>query len=148
MSRSIQKKSGRFGSPQHQRRQPSRARAIIRIATTRAKACDRAELLARYQGAFEQAQYWISESLSIYRQLDDLHGMADSLTNLGYVALHQGNHPLALDYYNAALATHQQLDNQQGIADSYSHLALLAYQRGDFTRPGPYIGPAWISGTG
>lgn len=100
--------------------------------SVRAKACDRAGLLARHQGAFEQAIYWISESLSIRRQLNDLHGIADSLNNLGAVALYQENLPLALDYYNEALVIHQQLNNLQGIADSYSHLAILAYQRDNF----------------
>jgi predicted ATPase/DNA-binding SARP family transcriptional activator len=98
----------------------------------RAKACDRAGLLARYQGAYQQANSWSSESLTICRQMNDLHGVADALGNLGYVALHQGaDHP-AGEYYQEALAIHQQLNNRQGIADSYSHLAMLAYRRGNY----------------
>jgi predicted ATPase/DNA-binding SARP family transcriptional activator len=99
----------------------------------RAKACDRAGLLARYQGAYDQANSWISESLTIRRQLNDLHGMADSFDNLGYVALHQDKDQLALEYYQEALTLHQQRNNLQGIADSSSHLAMLAYRRGNFS---------------
>jgi tetratricopeptide (TPR) repeat protein len=49
-------------------------------------------------------------------QVIDLHGMADSLDNLGYVALHQGKDQLAVEYYQEALTLHQQLNNLQGIA--------------------------------
>jgi predicted ATPase/DNA-binding SARP family transcriptional activator len=98
----------------------------------RAKACDRAGLLARYQGNYEQAIFWITESLSIRRQLNDLHGVADSFNNLGYVALHQDKDHQAREYYQEALTVHQKINNMQGIADSYSHLAVLSKRKGDY----------------
>ncbi len=59
--------------------------------TTRAKALDRAGMLARYQGDLTRAYELIAESLSLHRKLGDRHGIADSLSNLGFVVLHQGD---------------------------------------------------------
>jgi non-specific serine/threonine protein kinase len=99
--------------------------------TTRAKALDRAGMLARYQGDLQRAYELIAESLSLRRKRGERHGVADSLSNLGFVVLHQGDFAQARQLYSQALSIHRELDNQQGIADSLSHLALMAYYDGD-----------------
>ncbi len=101
-------------------------------ASTRAKALDRAGMLARYQGDLNRAYGLIAESLSLRRELGERHGIADSLSNLGFVVLHQGDFVQAHQLYSEALSIHRELDNQQGIADSLSHLALIAFYEGDY----------------
>jgi predicted ATPase/class 3 adenylate cyclase len=101
-------------------------------ATTRAKALDRAGMLARYQGDLHRAYELIAESLSLRRELGEHHGVADSLSNLGFVVLHQGDFTRARQLYSEALSIHRELDNQQGIADSLSHLALIAFYDGNY----------------
>jgi non-specific serine/threonine protein kinase len=100
--------------------------------TTRAKALDRAGMLARYRGDLKHAHEWIAESLSLRRVLGERHGVADSLSNLGFVVLHEGNFVEARQLYSEALSIHRELENQQGIADSLSHLALMAFYEGDY----------------
>lgn len=101
-------------------------------AALRAKALDRAGMLARYQGDLKYAHELIAESLSIRRDLRDRHGVADSLSNLGFVVLHQVDYIQARQLYSEALSIHRELDNPQGIADSLSHLALMAFYEGDY----------------
>jgi predicted ATPase/class 3 adenylate cyclase len=100
--------------------------------TMRAKALDRAGMLARYQGDLQRAYEWIAEGLSLRRNARERHGIADSLSNLGFVVLHQGDFAQARHLYSEALSLHRELDNQQGIADSLSHLALMAFYDGDY----------------
>jgi tetratricopeptide (TPR) repeat protein len=100
--------------------------------TRRAKALDRAGMLARYRGELGRAYEWIAEGLSLRRTAGERHGVADSLSNLGFVVLHQGDFTQARQLYSEALSIHRELDNQQGIADSLSHLALMAFYDGDY----------------
>jgi tetratricopeptide (TPR) repeat protein len=73
----------------------------------------------------------IAESLALRRELRECHGIADSLSNLGFVVLHQGDFAEARQYYSEALSINRELDNQQGIADALRHLALMAFYEGD-----------------
>src|SRR5258706_651518 len=64
-----------------------------------AQALDCAGFLARYQGDYTTATRLINESLAIWRTPGHTQGVADSLSNLGYVMLHQGNYPTARVLY-------------------------------------------------
>ncbi len=97
----------------------------------RSMCLDKAGLLARYQGDFDEAYTLIKESLDTRRVLGDPHRIADSFANLAYVVLHQGDYSQARALYGEALAINRHIDNAQGVADTLSHLALIALFEGD-----------------
>jgi tetratricopeptide (TPR) repeat protein len=101
------------------------------LTPARAEALNSAAMLARYQGDYEQALALTSESLRIYRHLEDKHGIADALANLGFVALYRGELDSMRSLYEESLTINRELGNRQGMADSLSHLALAAFYVGD-----------------
>lgn len=100
----------------------------------RAKALDQGGFLARYQADYQSAQEFITESLAIWRYLQDRKGQADLLANLGFVTLFQGDREDAKKLYQESLELNRLLENQQGIADALSHLGIIGLAEGEFER--------------
>jgi non-specific serine/threonine protein kinase len=100
-------------------------------ASARAKALDCAGLLARYQGDYAAATALISESLALWRGMDDTQGVADALGNLAYVMLYQSNYQAARALYEESMGLNHAAGNEQGRADCLSHLGDVAFYQGD-----------------
>lgn len=61
------------------------------------------------QNHVDQAELQITEALSIFTQLNNLHGRADAQRCLGDIALDKGENFLADQYYKAALPFHEDI---------------------------------------
>jgi predicted ATPase/class 3 adenylate cyclase/Tfp pilus assembly protein PilF len=99
---------------------------------TRGKALQAAGVLAIYQGDYEQAQKFHENSLTLYRELGDKLGIANSLNSLGNVAWHYGNFENARKLYEESLTYSRELGDKCGIAISLNNLGIYAINRGDY----------------
>jgi tetratricopeptide (TPR) repeat protein len=74
----------------------------------------------------------LEESLAIRRDLGDRFGIALSLSNLGHVALDQGDFPAARALLEEGLAIRRDLGDRFSIATSLSNLGLVALHESDY----------------
>jgi non-specific serine/threonine protein kinase len=105
--------------------------AVVRTAH-RAKVLHGAGRLAFQQGDYAAARRLFEESLDIRRELQDGHGIADSLNALGRIAMVQGDYGTAQGLYEASRKLQEELGNRRGLADSLSSLGDVARRRGEY----------------
>ena len=103
-------------------------------ASVRARALNRAGLLARYQSDYGRAAELSEESLTLSRQLGDRQGIAASLNELALVAMMRGDYVAAHAMYEESVALLRALGDKWDLADT---LLLSAYVRSVFQ--GDYI---------
>jgi predicted ATPase/DNA-binding CsgD family transcriptional regulator len=102
--------------------------------SVRAKALMAAANLAFVQSDYEQTEVLCKESLALYRELGDHHGIAFSLYRLGNVAWVRGNTAEARSLTEEALAIFKEVDHREYVAYSLFSLALVASSQGEYAR--------------
>ncbi len=100
----------------------------------RAKTLFAAAQLAHFQGDDGWAEALLEESLTLYRELQDVAGVAFSLHILGRVARTKGNLVAARSLFEEALALWEEVGDKKQIAYSLENLALLESRQGKYTR--------------
>jgi predicted ATPase/DNA-binding CsgD family transcriptional regulator len=93
------------------------------------------------QGRFVEAKGIFQQSLALYRELNDLWGIAYALRSLSYIhrdeategSLEQANH-----HAQESLALFQELQYQRGIADLYGAIGTIMNSMGDYAKSEPY----------
>jgi predicted ATPase/transcriptional regulator with XRE-family HTH domain len=93
-----------------------------------------AGVMAFFQGEYDRAERHWQESLSLFRELEDMTGIAYSYGNLGLVADAQGDYERAIASYEEALALFRQLEDRTFIAYMLHNLGLIAYFQGQHER--------------
>jgi tetratricopeptide (TPR) repeat protein len=93
----------------------------------RAKALNRAGLMAWWQRDHASARALHVESLEIYQELNDKHGVAASLFSLEHVARGQGDYTSARASYEESLAIRRDLGDRWGIADTLLSLGVVVF---------------------
>ncbi len=88
--------------------------------------------MRRHRGEVEAAYTCFVQSESIFRQLDDRHGLARSLAGRGIVLWQRGDSEQALRCYDEATAIADELHDQIGIAAVARHRGHVLWQRGDY----------------
>jgi len=123
----------------------------------RARALNGAGFLNWAWGDFRQAKALLNESLSIFRKLDDKHGIAWALNHLGHVALAENELKLACRYVKKSLALFHELGATWNIAWDLLNLGDIVRAQGNeqeaivhyrdslelFRKVGDYRGTAW-----
>lgn len=84
-------------------------------------------MLAQRRGENEQTFDCFSQSLLLYRQLADTHGIASALRSLGFVCYQRGDFERARSILEEALLLFRTLDDQEGVAVTLDHLAHIAF---------------------
>jgi predicted ATPase/DNA-binding XRE family transcriptional regulator len=92
---------------------------------TRAAALLAASQLARAVGDLDSAAALAAESVALYRNLNDRHGLATALFGAGFVARVKRNDVQARELLAAALDTAQAVGNTYIVGASLHHLAML-----------------------
>lgn len=101
-------------------------------APVRAKALRAAgNLVAFGKGDYALGRSLHEESLSIWRELGDRQGIANTLSNLGLVAFNQGHYAPARALYEESLTLRRALGDRWGIAMSLNNLGLAVSKQGD-----------------
>jgi predicted ATPase/class 3 adenylate cyclase len=73
------------------------------------------------------------ESLLLFRQVKDQHGITFSLRNLGDLAYVEGNYVSACNYYAESLTLARQRGDQHGVAGSLLSLGRVSFAQGDLS---------------
>lgn len=103
-------------------------------ASARAKILYVAGHLRERQGDFERARSHYTDSLALYRQLEEEAQVAVVLRGLGEIAQDQGELTSAKDYYEQSLNVFRSLDDVKGTSVALNHLATLALLSSDYER--------------
>lgn len=88
--------------------------------------------LAVQRGDNERAESFSRESLELFRELGDTHGIANSLHVSGLIAARRNNYRAATSLHEEALHLFRAVDDKEGIAYSLTDLAYGAMDEGDF----------------
>jgi predicted ATPase/DNA-binding CsgD family transcriptional regulator len=99
--------------------------------SVRARVLNAAGVLAGMQGDYRRAETLCGESLKLFKEQQEPHGMVISLWMLGYVPMMEGNYVLARELEEEALSLSRQIDDRWGIATSLRMLASLTYEEGN-----------------
>ena len=99
-----------------------------------AKALRWAGGLAWPQGDLLAAKIAFDESISLYRELGDMAGMANVLGNLGTVAQNQGDYASAWEMFSQSLEFLRVLGNKWGMANALNNLGNVAQEQGDYAK--------------
>ena len=89
---------------------------------------------AHFSGDFELAERLCEESLAIYEQEKNEHGIAVLLHRLSISALEHGDVQLARDRAERSLVLHRRLVDDKGACQPLSLLGALALQAGEVER--------------
>ncbi len=100
-------------------------------ASVRAKAKRGAGWVALWQGAYGRAAALCQESLELYRELHDPHGMALALDLLGNIASVGGNAPAATRLLEESLALFREIGDKVRLAYALNTLALISLRHAD-----------------
>jgi predicted ATPase/DNA-binding CsgD family transcriptional regulator len=103
-------------------------------AAVRAKALNIAGELAYMQGAYSLTQTYCRESITLFQELGDQHGVAINLTSLGYMERSRGCYAEASSLREASLAMYRELEDAEGITHSLILLASVLTYRGSYAR--------------
>jgi DNA-binding CsgD family transcriptional regulator/tetratricopeptide (TPR) repeat protein len=104
-------------------RTPVRAKTLISVGA-----------LAYQRGENDRAESFSRESLVLFQELGDKHGIAYSLHVLGLIAARRSDYQAAKSLHEEALQLFRALDDKEGIAYSFSNLAYVAIDQGDFKK--------------
>jgi DNA-binding CsgD family transcriptional regulator/tetratricopeptide (TPR) repeat protein len=100
--------------------------------SARAKALISVAALALQRSDNERAESFCRESLELFREQGNTHGIAYSLHVSGLIASRRNNYKAATSLHEAALHLFRELDDTEGIAYSLTDLAYGAIDEGDF----------------
>jgi len=100
----------------------------------RARALSGAGVLAFLQCDYGRATERLQQSLSLYTDLADRHGVAEVTDVLGGIARERGNYTRARTLHEASLALWRELGDEHGIAESLYYLGLVAWLKGENER--------------
>jgi predicted ATPase/class 3 adenylate cyclase len=102
-------------------------------APTRAKALVGAGFLASRQGDYHAAIRLCTESLNVFRQLDNPSGMAQAVYGLGMVAESQGDYERAKTFLMESLTLARQAGGKRRAAVSLNSLGEVGRCQGDYS---------------
>lgn len=101
-------------------------------SSVRAKALISAGALGYQRGENERAESFSRESLLLFQELGDTHGIAHSLHVLGLIAERRSDYKAAKSLHEEALQLFREMNDKEGIAYSLTDLAYGAIDRGEF----------------
>jgi predicted ATPase/class 3 adenylate cyclase len=97
----------------------------------RAKVLHAAGGFANQQGDYVEARALFQESLDIYRELGDIHGIGWGLVYLGILTRYEGNHVAARSLLEESLGLVKQAGDPEAMAAALGNLGLIARDEGD-----------------
>lgn len=96
------------------------------------KAMDVSGMLFLNQGEHEKAYKIHSESLGLFRELEDKNSTAVSLYNIGDVEYSRGNYEKAKKLYEESLEINMEIENDTGISNNLNCLGNVAWNLADY----------------
>lgn len=103
-------------------------------AQLRAKVLRGAGVLARAQGDLQRAETFLTNSLALWRTLNDQPGIALALNSLGVLLFNQRAYERAEPFFEESKLLYQTLGDQGRVAVVLNNLGNIAYKQGDLER--------------
>src|SRR5262249_28412976 len=103
-------------------------------AALRTKALTGASVLSFVQGDYSQARAFPERSLDLFRLLRDARGVANTLSNLGAMAVEHGDYAAAKPQLEESLQLRRALGDTWGIAAALNNLARAIEGEGNYAR--------------
>ncbi|HSF02429.1 MAG TPA: tetratricopeptide repeat protein, partial [Solirubrobacterales bacterium] len=100
-------------------------------ARARARALHAAGFFTSQQGDYGEARALFAESLEIFRELGDPHGIGWALVDLGYLTRYEGSHVAAQSVLEEGLEFLTRAGDSEGMAAALGNLGLVARDLGD-----------------
>ena len=97
----------------------------------RARALHAAGFFTSQQGDYGEARALFAESLEIFRELGDPHGIGWALVDLGYLTRYEGSHVAARSVLEEGLEFLTRAGDSEGMAAALGNLGLVARDLGD-----------------
>jgi serine phosphatase RsbU (regulator of sigma subunit)/Tfp pilus assembly protein PilF len=82
------------------------------------------------QGDVEKQLFYYKKAMSIFKENNDLKGVAGALNNIGYVIEHQGKSEEGLKYYFESLKIEKALNNKAEVAKRLNNIAAVYQNQG------------------
>ena len=108
-------------------------------AAVLARAYSVAGTMAWLQSDLTQAIAYHEQALAAYREIDDLFGIADSLSNLASQLYYLADYDKARSLSNESLATWRQIGNDVMLAQALNNRSLLESSSGDYQSAHTFI---------
>ena len=83
-------------------------------------------------GLLDQAQEHLARAEKAAREIDDLHGLATTLTSLGRMAQRRGDYETSKNYYEEGLKLARKHDDVKSMCALLQGLGVVAFSRGDY----------------
>jgi predicted ATPase/class 3 adenylate cyclase len=111
----------------------------------RAKAHGAAGGLAYWNADYDATEHHYEESLAIYRELDDLQGIAEAVYNLAFVPIARGTElGRAIELLDEARARYQRLGDERGVSKATADTAYVLMMQGDYRSAVPVLKEASV----
>lgn len=81
---------------------------------------------------YDKCIFYYEKCKTIYIEIKDSIGLANSIDNIGNIFLFKGELSKALDYYNQALQIRIQIDDKLGMGASRNNIGGIYYEHGDY----------------
>jgi tetratricopeptide (TPR) repeat protein len=91
-------------------------------------------ILTWKQGEWERAIDFYQQSLETKEQVGDIHGMAQTMGNLGNVYQAKGEWERAIEVYRQSLEALEQVGDIHGMAGTYNNLGAVYQAKGEWDR--------------
>jgi tetratricopeptide (TPR) repeat protein len=88
----------------------------------------------QYGGSLDDPLPPLEQSLAMYEEINNKHGISLSLRNIGVIYDYKGDQDLALEYYQRSLALAKELGNKQGISDCLNNIGQIYRANNDADR--------------
>ncbi|MBC8171015.1 MAG: tetratricopeptide repeat protein [Anaerolineae bacterium] len=91
------------------------------------------------QGNFKDAERYIRQGLTLFRELDEPREIAKNLNYLGAIANNQGDNAAARIFYAESLEIFTRLGDQRGMSAIFGNLGNIAYQEQNYAEAIEYL---------
>ncbi|MFK5854737.1 MAG: tetratricopeptide repeat protein [Bacteroidota bacterium] len=86
----------------------------------------------RLRSDYTNAINYYTRCLSIFEEIGDKIGIANTFNNIGIIYYEQGDYASAIDYYTRSLSTYEEIGDKIGIATSLVNSGIIYYEQGDY----------------
>jgi predicted ATPase/DNA-binding SARP family transcriptional activator/Tfp pilus assembly protein PilF len=109
----------------------------VRLANYRAVALTAAGLVAERQGKYDEARRLHTESLELYRAIDNKIGLANALNNLALLEAYF-DYDLAVELHTQSLQIRRETGDMRGVGISLSNLGYICLHRQEYEQARAY----------
>ncbi len=86
------------------------------------------------KGDFQKALQTIDQSLKLYKELNNHHGIGNCLNTIGSIYYYQGDYPKALSLYEQSIDFYQKALYKKGVSSTLNNIGAIYYYLGNYPK--------------